>query len=411
MSQPAISPPSPAKLPNKRLAFLLGALSATIALSIDMYLPALPQMSADLGASSGGAGATLGAFLIGAGLCQCIYGPLSDRFGRRLPLLSGYILFTFGATGCAMAQSVGGLTIARFLQALGGASGVVITRAIVRDLFEERDAARMFSLLMLIMGVAPILAPSLGGQILLLAGWRGIFVFLAVFGILCLLTSARFLPETLPPSKRADGKISEVFLQMALLLRSRVFIGWLLVAGCSSATMFSYIASSPFIFIQIHGLSPQSFGFIFGANALVLIAASQINRALLRRFHPEFLLVRAMLSNALLGVALVIWGFFRWGGFPVLMILLILSLATLGFILPNFMAAALTPFGHVAGSASALIGAAQYLLGGLAGTLAGALFNNTELPMLAMIFVYALIGYVALRLLALPEQTPLPSRS
>lgn len=376
-----------------RLVLLLAVLTAFGPLSIDMYLPAFPAMTAELNTDNGALEFTLAAYLLSAGVCQLIYGPLSDRFGRRPPLFFGCAVFALAAFACARASSVGALTTARFLQGFGSAAGVVVSRAVVRDVSEPQEAARVFSQLMLIMGVAPVLAPWVGGQILLLSNWRGIFFLLTAFGGLTLLASYFILPETLPSPRRIRGGFGIAFRNYGELLSNRRFVGFSLAAGFISGTLFSYIAGASFVFIEIYGLTPQQFGYLFGLNAAGLIAASQVNRLLLRRFRAEAVLSWAMKGNALAASALALCGFTGWGGLYSISVLLFIALFHVGLTYPNIPAVALAPYGRVAGSASALLGAFQFLIGGAGGTLVGLFFNGTAFPMTACMAGFSITGW------------------
>jgi len=397
-------PQRPASSLPLSVIILLGALTAFGPLSIDMYLPAFPQIKADLQAEA--VEVTLAAFLFSMGLCQLFYGPLSDRLGRRGPLMAGCGLFAFGALGCAVARSIEWLFFARLLQGFGGAAGVVIARACVRDRLNERDSARIFSQLILVMGIAPILAPWLGAQILHFTSWRGIFILLTLFGIGCLLAVLRMLPETLPPARRSRG--GRTLRTFGALLRDRAFLGYIVSGGFNSGVLFSYIAGSPFVFLQYHHLPVTHYTYLFGANAIGIIGAAQLNQWLLRRRSPETLLSYAFLWNALLGVLLVLHGLSGWGGFPALVILVFLSLSAVGIAFPNLTAAALAAHRDHAGSASALLGAAQFLVGASAGFLVGMFNNGTPLAITAVMGGCGAASWVILTLLTRPA--PRPSR-
>ena len=386
-----------------KLTLVLGCLSAFGPLSIDMYLPAFPHITRDLRAPDGAVEFTLAAFLLGTAAGQLVYGPLADRFGRRRPLLAGCGIYALGALICALASSMGLFTAARVVQALGGAAGMVIARAVVRDLFDEREAARMFSQLMLVMGVTPVLAPWLGGQILAFANWRMIFYLLTGFGLFCLLMSARFLPETLPDARRARGGLPATLRDFGRLLRDRRFLGYTLVAGFGAGTLFAYIAGSPYVFIQLHHVSEQRFGLFFGLNAAGFIGAAQFNRWLLHRCSPEAILPAATGGGLVAGLLLALCGATGWGGLPAFAALLFACLSMLGVAGPNIAAAALAPFGRAAGSASALLGTAQFLLGALAGGFVGLFHNGTAFPMSATVAAASAGGYLALRTLARPR--------
>jgi DHA1 family bicyclomycin/chloramphenicol resistance-like MFS transporter len=397
-----------AQKPPRHLPLLLGTLTAFGPLSIDMYLPAFPQITREMAARPGAVSLTLAVFLLAVSLSQVFYGPLADRYGRRKPLLVGCVLYALGSLGCALAPSMGILIAARAVQALGGAAGMVVARAVVRDVYHEREAARVFSELMLVMGAAPILAPWLGGKILLLGSWRLIFFLLAGFGAFCWWMTNRGLPETLPHPNRSRENLRGVFDTFGALLANRRFLGYALVAGFTAGTNFAYISGSSFVYIELHGISAQHFGYFFGANALGLIGAAQINRLLLRRFAPESILDGSLTINMMAGCALVACGATNWGGLPALAALLFVSLASVGLTFPNLMAAAMAPFGRMAGSASAVLGTVQFAVGALAGALVGLLHNGTALPMTAVVASCATGGLIALRTLAPSKRLPRP---
>lgn len=383
--------------PTGWLVLMLGALSAFAPLSIDMYLPAFPQIAADFGVELGQVQLTLSVFLIGMAVGQAFYGPLADRWGRRTPLLFGLTLFVAATAGCALAQSVGALTISRLCMALGGSAGVVITRAVVRDSFNETESAHIYSLLMLVMGVAPILAPLLGGQLLLVTGWRGIFWVIAGFGLVCLGATGRWLPDTLPPERRVAHGVVEALRVYGRLLVDPRFITYVTAVGCASGMLFGYISGAPTIFIEQHGVTPQAFGLFFGANAGGLIAASQLNRWLLRRWPARRILGVVYTVNTVAALLLVGEVLTGWGGFTALVALLFICIASTGLIFPNIAALAMTPFGAVAGSASALMGTLQFGMGGLAGTVVGLLHNGTALPMAGVMAACSVVGWTVLR--------------
>jgi len=364
-------------------------LTAVAPLSIDLYLPSFPQVEQVLGVDAGSMEFTLAAFFIGLTLGQLVYGPLSDRFGRKPPLYFGYALYTLASLGCSMADSLTLLIIGRFLQGLGGCAGMVVTSAMVRDRMGVREAARVFSLLMLVMGLAPILAPLAGGWLLTRWDWRALFVVLAGFGALCLLAIARGLTETHDTSQEPPLRLRRVAGNYAYLLRQRSFIGYVISAGLARAGMFAYIAGSPFLLIQFFGVEPERFGWFFGANAFALIAASQLNARLLRRFTPSALLRRALWLPALAGLgllAMVLCGQESLAGFSLGFLVFI---GSLGWIGPNATACALATHGQLAGTAAALNGALGFLLATLTGSLVGLLHDGSGQP---LALVMALCG-------------------
>lgn len=388
----------PADMTRCRLALLmliLGALTAFSAMSIDMYLPAFPQIANDLAIPLSTVQLSISAFLFGSAGGQLIYGPLADRLGRRTPLFIGLTLYIASAIGCACVRTGEELLFWRVVMAIGGGAGMVISRAVVRDLYDTADAARMFSLLMLIMGAAPILAPMMGGQLLLITGWRGIFGFLGAFGLVTFVAAALFLPESLPQERRIRRGIAKMATVYGHLLLNRRYLCYAIALGCVAGVNFSYISGVPFFFIKLHGVSPQRFGLFFAVNACGLIGGSQINRRLLQRFAPKQILNAAFTvcaASALLLTATLLTG---TGGFYVQIALMFVSLCVTGLIYPNITALALAPFDKAAGSASALLGTIQYSLGATAGALVGMLHNDTAVPMAAIMATCSVLGWRA----------------
>ena len=374
---------------------VLGALIAFAPMSIDMYLPSLPAIAAEFGAEASAAQFTLTSFFIGLALGQAIHGPLADRYGRKPPLYFGLALYIAASVGCALAPDIAMLTALRLVQAAGGSAGVVIARAVVRDCFDAHTSARVYSLLMLVMGLAPILAPFLGGWILLFAGWRTIFVALALFGLACLVGAWRYLPETRPANATASGGIGAAMRVYGEILRDRRFTGYALSGGFAQAGMFAYITGSPHVFIDLYGVPAQYYGWLFGLNALGLIASSQYNRRLLLRHSADAILRRANRSTVLLGLALVAVAASGWGGLPALLVPLFGYLVSLGFTAPNAMANALAHQGTRAGSGSALLGTLQFGLATFSSMLVGLLGHGSALPMAAVIAGCGLLAYSA----------------
>ncbi len=387
---------------SPRLVIILGALAAFGPMSIDMYLPSLPEIGTRLHASSGQVQFTLAIFFIGLAIGQLIYGPLSDRFGRKPLLYIGIGLYTLASLGCALAPDIQSLTALRLLQALGGCAGIVLARAIVRDLFDHEGAAQMFSALLLVMGVAPILAPLIGGWVLTHAGWRAIFMVLAGFGACCLLGVWLILPETRATGKDHPLRLGRIAGTYASLFRDRHYIGHALATATAMAGMFTYITGSPFVFIQLYHVPAGDYGWLFGLNAFGLIAASQVNARLVTRLSPGRLLAWALRVQALAGCALLTLTLVGGVSLTTLMIPLFFFVASIGIIAPNGTASALRYEGHRAGSASALMGGCQFGLAFLCGTLLGAIQDGTARPMALIMCVAGIAAFLFHLLLARP---------
>ncbi len=389
-----------------KLAMILGTLSAFAPISIDMYLPALPSIAGDFDTQTSVAQQTLAVFFIGLALGQAFYGPIADRIGRRPPLLFGCGLYMLACIGCALAPTIQSLILLRFVQALGGCAGIVISRSIVRDLFDQQESARMYSFLMLVMGLAPITAPLIGGQLLLFFGWRAIFITLGGFGLLCFLLVILILPETLPSERRTSVGLGAALRSYGEILTSRRYMGFAVAGGLASSAMFAYISGSSFVFIELNGVAPERFGLLFGTNAIGLIAAAQFNRWLLRRYQGIQILNAALAFTASSGLLLVVVTATGFGGFPAMLIVLFCCIASTGLVGPNATAAAMAPYAQRAGSAAALLGAIQFILGAGAGSLVGLLHNGTALPMAGVIALCAVSSYLILQLLAIRELQP-----
>jgi MFS transporter, DHA1 family, multidrug resistance protein len=386
-----------------RVVVILGALSAFGPLSIDMYLPGLPSLGATLDAPAWAVQLTLTACLAGLALGQVVAGPLSDRFGRRTPLLIGVGAYAAVSLLCALAPTVLALVVLRFAQGVAGAAGIVIARAIVRDMHSGVAAARFFSLLMLVNGLAPILAPVIGGQVLQVTTWRGVFALLAGIGVALLVAAALGLRETLAPEARHPGGVAETLRTFARLLADRAFLGYALACGLGFGAMFAYISGSPFVLQDIYGASPQLFSVMFATNALGLVAASQVNRALLLRFEPDAILRAALVAQAGAGLvllAVVLAGAGVWAIVPLLFVVV----ASLGLVFPNATALALAGHPRVAGSASGLLGVLQFIVGAAVAPLVGVAGTATAVPMATVIAVLAVAAVLSATVLATGEQ-------
>ncbi|MDR7301486.1 multidrug effflux MFS transporter [Haloactinomyces albus] len=369
-----------------RFALILGGLTAFGPLSMDMYLPALPQLTEDLGATTAQAQLTLTSVLLGLAFGQLIAGPLSDSVGRRKPLMVGLGVYITASVLCALSESVYALAALRFLQGLGAAAGMVIARASVRDLYSGLEVARFFSGLMLVTGLAPILAPVIGGQILTYTTWRGVFVVLTTFGVLLMSVVVFALPETKPPEWRQPTRLKSTFATFGRLIAEPSFLGNALTAGLAMAAMFAYISGSSFVLQDIYGMSPQTYSLVFSMNAIGLVAAGQVNARLVGRVATESqLLLSALTSASVAGVLLVSTVLFGLP-LPVLLAALFVMIASLGFVMPNTTTLVLANHREVSGSASALLGVSQFVVGALAAPLVGLGGVGSALPMVLVMF-------------------------
>jgi DHA1 family bicyclomycin/chloramphenicol resistance-like MFS transporter len=395
-----------------RLVLVLGFLIALGPLTIDMYLPALPTITADLQTTAAAVQLTLTGTLAGLAFGQLLVGPLSDAVGRRAPLLAGVGVHIVASLLCVVAPNLLVLGGLRILQGLGAAAAAVVAMAIVRDLFSGLAAAKLFSRLMLVMGAAPVLAPTLGGIVLGWTDWRGVFVVLTGFGVAILGVTALALPETLPVERRRSGGVVGTVRTYGSLLRDRTFVGLIVVAGLAMAALFAYVSGSSFVFQEQYGMSEQQFGFTFGAGAVGLITATQLNVRLLRRWSPSQILVSALAGGAFFGVVLLVLAATGWGGLPGVLVPLWLVLAAAGLAFPNAPALALSRHGEAAGTAAALLGAVQFGVGALAAPLVGTL--GTGAVAMAIVIAGGMLAAVAVLLLVvrpwrLPVDAPEPA--
>jgi len=356
-----------AHLHEKRLgyALVLGSLAALGPLCTDLYLPALPELAGELNTSPASAQLSLTAGLLGLGFGQLIFGPLSDRYGRIRPLLWSLALLLAASVWCAMAQDIHQLIVARLLQGIAGAGGAVLSRAVARDLYNGHELTRFFALLMLVNGLAPIIAPVLGGAMLSWMNWRGIFGVLAVISIMLFASAALKLHETLPQERRSQGGIFSMLGSVFSLLRHRPFMGLCLTQGFVMAGMFAYIGASPFVLQQIYHLSPQMFSLCFAVNGIGLVISAQVSTRFSRRYGEMALVKTGLCIAAVASVALVIAASL---GAPLIMLLipLFFSVMVIGIVSPNAGSLAMQSQGKNAGSASALLGVCMFALGAIA---------------------------------------------
>ena len=392
----------PARAERLRLVLVLGSLIALGPLTIDMYLPALPTIATELGVAEATVQLTLTGTLVGLGLGQLVIGPLSDALGRRGPLLAGTALHVVASLLCVVAPNVAVLGGLRVLQGLGAAAAAVLTVAIVRDLYDGVAAATLLSRLMLVVGVAPVLAPTLGGGVLAVTGWRGIFVLLAVVGALTLLIEFRAVPETLPPERRRPhGGVRATAGAYRGLLRDRTFVGLVATSGLAMAALFAYVSGSSFVFQQEYGLSEQNFALLFAGGAIGLIGGTQLNARLLQIYPPERILATALAAGLVSGAVLVGLTVADVGGLVGLLVPLWATLAFMGLVIPNGPALAMQRHGEAAGTAAALIGAAQFTVGAIAAPVVGVL-GNDSLAMVSVVLGGTALALLVFRLVARP---------
>ncbi|MEV4494745.1 multidrug effflux MFS transporter [Micromonospora arborensis] len=384
-----------------QLVLVLGALIAIGPLTIDMYLPALPTITAGLRTTETAVQLTLTGTLIGLALGQLLVGPLSDVIGRRKPLLAGLATHIVASVLCVFAPNIAVLGALRVLQGLGVAAATVVATAVVRDLFSGASFARIFSRLMLVMGLAPILAPTLGSGLLRWTEWRGIFAALAVLGALLIVVAAFRLTETLPVARRRHGGVGATLRDYRGLLNDRAFVGLVLVAGLAMAALFAYVSGSSFVLQEQYGLDEQQFGLAFGAGAVGLIAATQFNVRLLRRYTPQQILISALVAGTAAGLLLVMFAATEFGGLGTLLASLWLVLAAAGLALPNAPALAMSRHSEAAGTAAALLGAVQFGVGALSAPLAG-LFGTGSVPM-AVVIAGGMAAALLVMLLVVPR--------
>lgn len=380
------------------LLVLLGTLTAFGPLSLDMYLPAFPRMTADLHASQAQIQLSLTTCLVGLALGQLITGPLSDRFGRRGPVLVGVGAYAVFSLVCAVAPSAGTLAAGRLAQGFAGGMGVVVARAIVRDRYSGRAAAKYFSRLTLIFGVAPVAAPSFGSLVLRFGPWRDIFVALAVIGVLLVAVVAWRLPETLPAQRRSTGGLAATGRTMRSLFADRVYLGYALTQGLAFAGLFAYISGSSFVFQDVFGLSGPTFSLIFGLNAVALVAVGQVNAKLLDRFSPRQLLVGTLMVGTLAAGGLLLGA--TVGSVLLVAAALFVFVGSLGMVMPNSTALALDRHPRRAGTAAALMGAMQSVVGASAAPLVGLGGAGSAVPMAAVVLGAAGLSLAAVLTLA-----------
>ena len=376
-----------------KTALILGLLSAIGPFAVDMYLPALPSIGQSLGASMPAVQASLIVFFISLGVGQLIYGPLSDMLGRKAPLRFGLVLFAAGSVGCAMAPDIQTLVVLRFVQGLGASAGMVIPRAVVRDLHTGHDAARLMSLLMLVFSVSPILAPLAGSLLIESLGWRSVFWAVTVAAALGLVLLATSLRETRPAADRANSTLRSALQGYGVLLRDRHFLGLVLIGAFSLSSFFAYLANSSFVLIDHYGLSPRQYSIAFGVNAAAFIGTSQFTGKLTGRFGLPPVVKAAATGHAAVMVSLLAVNLLGFDQLPVMLALLFVGFGFLGLVIPTTAVLALDNHGRIAGTASALMGTLQFVVGAVVMATVGLFVDGTARPMVAGIAACALIAF------------------
>jgi DHA1 family bicyclomycin/chloramphenicol resistance-like MFS transporter len=385
-----------------RMIVVLGLLVALGPLTIDMYLPALPRIADELSVSSSVAQLTLTGTLAGLALGQLVVGPLSDSLGRRRPLMAGIVLHMLASLMCLFAPNIAVLGVARSLQGVGAAAAMVVAIAVVGDLFTDSAAATVMSRLMLVLGVAPVVAPSLGAAVLLHASWHWVFAVLVVLAGALLLLAALALPETLTPEHRRPLRVGGIIATYGELLRDVRFVILVLVAALAMSGLFAYIAGASFVLQGHYGLDQQAFALVFGAGAVALIASTQLNVVLLRRFSPQVIVVWALAASSLFGAVFVALAAAGVGGLAAFVVPIWAILAAMGLVIPNAPALALSRHPDAAGTSAALLGAAQFGLGAAVAPLVGVL-GNDELALAVVMTVGVVVALLALLVTGLPK--------
>jgi len=363
------------------LITILGLLTAIGPFSIDMYLPAFPDIAKGLHTTVADVTLSLSSFFIGISFGQLLYGPLLERFGRKKPLYAGLCIYLIASVGCALAASVNALIVLRLLQALGGCVGMVAARAMVRDLFEVKENAKVFSMLMLVVAVSPIIAPTLGGYVTSLLGWRYVFVMLIIVDIIIIISAYFLLPESRKPNPNFSLRPGPILNNFSGVIRHPQFYTYALTAAVSAAGLYAYIGGSPHVFMEIFHVSEKQYGWIFALIAMGLIGASQVNSLMLRNYTSDQLIRVALFCQSVVGITTVCLTLFGLTDLFVTIFLIFVFLCTQGFVFPNASALSLAAFGHTAGSASALLGAIQMTIGACTSALVSILQNHTALPM------------------------------
>ncbi len=395
------------RLPKKNLIiFILGLLATIGPFSIDMYLPGFPAMAKSLGVTVDAVSYSLSSYFVGICLGQLIVGPMLDRFGRKAPLYVGLSLYIVASVGCALSNTIEALVIWRFFQALGGCLGIVAPRAMIRDLFSQKDIPKVFSLLILILGVSPILAPTVGGFVIAHFGWHPVFYILAIITFLILLAVVFFLPESSAPDKAYSLKPISILKKYWEVLHIRSYLAYTIIGASTSAALFGYVSGAPFVYMNLFGQSEKTFGYIFAIIAAGLITCSQINSFLLRKYSSRQILQVAITAQLIIGLVLVFLAISGKLALYPSIFLMSLFLSCQGFVFPNATALSLEPFNKDAGSASAMGGAIQMAMAALASGLVGILKPTTSVPMTLIMMSFVCLGAITYYVFTLVNPRP-----
>lgn len=386
-------------MPSKRYFFLiliLGTLTALGPFSIDMYLPGFEAIAKDLHVTPTDVGFSLASYFIGISAGQLLYGPLLDRFGRKIPLYFGLVLYILASVGCIQAQSLQALVWLRFFQAIGSCAAAVASVAMVRDLFPVKDSAKVFALLMLVVGASPMIAPTVGGYVTAAYHWHSVFIILAVMGLLILLTCIFFLPESYQPDKTMSLMPKPILMNFLSVIREPQFYTYSLTGALGFSGLFAYVSGSPVLFMEIFKLSKEAYGWIFAGLSVGFIGSSQLNSLVLRRYRSDQIIIVAMIAQAVMGIIFLAGTYPGLFGLTATIVMLFLYLCCLGFVNPNASALSIAPFKKNAGSAAALMGALQMGIGALASVGVSFFHTTTGLPMVCIMAGAAIAGVLIL---------------
>ncbi|WP_168402894.1 Bcr/CflA family multidrug efflux MFS transporter [Erwinia amylovora] len=388
------------------LVVILGLLAMLMPLSIDMYLPALPQIAREFSVSAGSVQMTLNVVILGFSLGQLIYGPLADSFGRKPVIAIGTLIFAIAAAACAVAQTIEQLIYIRFLHGLSAAAGSVVISALMRDSYSKEEFSRMMSFVLLVMTVAPLVAPILGGWVLLLWSWHAIFWIISAVAVITTLLVVTQIKETLPKEKRQKFSLRATLGNFLLLFRHQRILSYMLASGFSFAGLFAFINSGPFVYIELNHISPQNFGYYFALNIVFLFLMTLLNSRCVRRFGPMLMFRLGLLIQFSMGIWLVVVSALNLGFLP-LVFGVAMFIGCVSMVSSNAMAVILEEFPHMAGTASSLAGTLRFGVGGLAGALLSALNLTSAWPMVVAIFICSTLSILLFLYASRPVQTTL----